>query len=367
MEDIRLLFFDTESGNGHTASMCSFGYVITDENFNIIDSNDIFMDPEKKWEKRVLNEVLFYPKEHFEKYPSFKYCYDKIKSLFTENTIIIGHAIENDIIALNGACKRYNLPYINFKYYISNEIFREFTGNKNARIGLDKISENLGIERQNEKHTSLQDAKLVMLQVQEMCKQLEMSIKDIISIVDYCNGENINGQWHNSKKPLNDGINGNLLKGNNIKKFITLINNIDIIHDKNSQYNNKLVSISYNYEVDNFKELLLIVVLLSKIGGMYSRKASISDYYITYGDAAADIKMKYVDEAIANGKNIAKIELDDFLKSIGFDKKNIEENYKECKKAKFYKKEEPKYSATTFGDLFEDKLKEYKEEVNIVD
>ena len=67
-----LLFFDTESGNGHISSMCSFGYILTDENFNIKEHGDIFMNPEKKFEKRVLNEVLFYSKEHYQSFPNFK-------------------------------------------------------------------------------------------------------------------------------------------------------------------------------------------------------------------------------------------------------------------------------------------------------
>ena len=84
----RLLFFDTESGNGHCGSMCSFGYILTNENFDIIEQDDLFMNPEMKWEKRVLDTVLFYPKEHYESFLNFAHYYDKIKSFFDEDLLI---------------------------------------------------------------------------------------------------------------------------------------------------------------------------------------------------------------------------------------------------------------------------------------
>lgn len=355
----KLLFFDTESGNSHTGSMCSFGYILTDQNFSIIEQDDIFMNPKKKWENRVLNEVLFYPKEHYENFPQFNEHYDRIKKLFSNDVIVFGHAIANDVKALNQACARYHLPFIDFKYYISDHIYKEFIGDKNKRdISLDRISEQMGLERQNEKHTSLQDAKLVMEQVKKMCADLEMTILDIISVVDYCNGENKGGEWINERKPISYESKSNIIKGKNNVVFTRYLNNIKISHDIKTKYTNRVVSVNFPYEINHFKEMLLIVKLLADQGSYYNRKASISDYYIVSNENSVDIKLAYVDEVIANGKKIIKVQLEDFLKEIGFSEADVEPNYKEIiNNKKKEKKNKRNANQSTFGDLVGDQLK----------
>ena len=358
----KLLFFDTESGNSHTGSMCSFGYILTDESFNIIEQEDIFMNPNIKWEKRVLNEVLFYPKECYEGSPEFNYHYDRIKALFSNDTLVFGHAINNDVIALNQACKRYNLPFIDFKYFISDRIYKEFTGDKNKNeISLDKISKQMGLERQGEKHTSLQDAKLVMLQVKKMCEILEMSIIDIINVVDYCDGENIGGKLSSKRIPVSYDIKHNLIKGHNNEKFTWLLNTITVTHSKKSKYNNKRLSIASSYEYFNYKEMLLIVRLLAKMGGYYIRKASLSDYYVVFDSKIEDNKIQYVDDAIKNGRKITKIKLEDFLVEIGFRNEDVDRNYKELVDLWHKPKRRENQSGSSFGEIVGDKLNKYFE------
>lgn len=361
----KLLFFDTESGNSYTASMCSFGYVLTDDKFNIIEQDDIFMNPKRKWENRVLRDVLFYPKEHYTSFPQFDKHYERIKQLFSDDVIVFGHAIANDVIALNEACERYELPFIDFKYYISDYMYKEFVGEKNKNdISLDRISEQMGLERQNEKHTSLQDATLVMKQVQRMCELLEMSIMDIINVVDYCNGENKGGRWINERKSISNHKQHNLLKGNNNRLFTEYLETIEVVHSKKSKYNNKTVSIASCFEINNFKEMLLIAKLIGQKGGYYIRKASLSDIYITSDGEIKDNKLKYVDEAIANGKKIQKISIDEFFNDIGFKAEDVEDNYLEfidTKKRPKRKQTAKDKSKTTLGELLGDKLK------NIID
>ena len=41
------LFFDIEASEGR--SMCSFGYVLTDENFNVLEKEDILINPEARF------------------------------------------------------------------------------------------------------------------------------------------------------------------------------------------------------------------------------------------------------------------------------------------------------------------------------
>ena len=79
---MRILSYDIESTTGShcDASMCTFGYCIADEKFNIIEQKDIVMRPyTKRYEPRI---KLHYDKAYIKAQPQFPTFYNKIKSLF---------------------------------------------------------------------------------------------------------------------------------------------------------------------------------------------------------------------------------------------------------------------------------------------
>ena len=51
---MQYLFFDIECANcdGGNGKICSFGYVLTDENFNEIEKEDIIIDPKAPFHLR---------------------------------------------------------------------------------------------------------------------------------------------------------------------------------------------------------------------------------------------------------------------------------------------------------------------------
>ena len=94
---MRYLFFDIECSEGK--SMCSFGYVLTDEKFRILEKDDILMNPEaifhtgawgKKNREAYPGIEMAYPKEVFLKSPTFPALYEKIKALieYKDQTVI---------------------------------------------------------------------------------------------------------------------------------------------------------------------------------------------------------------------------------------------------------------------------------------
>ena len=66
---MKYLFFDIECADGGKATICSFGYVIADLNFNIIEQRDILINPEAEFclegRKGRPDVKLAYPKEDF--------------------------------------------------------------------------------------------------------------------------------------------------------------------------------------------------------------------------------------------------------------------------------------------------------------
>lgn len=85
---MNFLFFDIECANsyGKHFSICSFGYCITTENFKIIKKEDIVINPESKFEKRLLTKnsdcPLAYPEEFFKQQPNFDFYYKKSQTYF---------------------------------------------------------------------------------------------------------------------------------------------------------------------------------------------------------------------------------------------------------------------------------------------
>lgn len=117
----KILCFDIESCNGvlrGTASMCSFGYVVTDERGNLLKQEDILINPaDAQFRARLIKDKLAYPEQVFRRAPIFITVYPRIKQLIDSADEVIGFAIENDIAYLDDACRHYGLPPLRFSYF----------------------------------------------------------------------------------------------------------------------------------------------------------------------------------------------------------------------------------------------------------
>ena len=96
---MRYLAFDIECCDGK--HICEFGYVITDEKFNISEKSVITINPESKFtligrsNDRDL-KLSFSEKQYYES-PNFTTYYEEIKRLLEHpDQIIVGHAVGND-------------------------------------------------------------------------------------------------------------------------------------------------------------------------------------------------------------------------------------------------------------------------------
>ena len=96
---MNLVFFDIEcaSVNKYSAKICAFGYVVCAENFNIIEKQDLLINPRGKFHltdrKGDKGIVLPYDYDEFKKYRPFPDVYPAIKSLLEDkNNIVLGHS-----------------------------------------------------------------------------------------------------------------------------------------------------------------------------------------------------------------------------------------------------------------------------------
>ena len=121
---MKYVFFDIECACvfKNTAKICAFGYVMTDEKFNVLQKEDILIDPKGKFHltdrKGGEGLVLPYEYEDFKKHPAFPAEYARIKALLEDKeAVVLGHATMNDVNYLNLETRRYRLPSFRFDFY----------------------------------------------------------------------------------------------------------------------------------------------------------------------------------------------------------------------------------------------------------
>ena len=150
---MKYVFFDIECACVYksVAKICAFGYVLADENFNVLEREDILLNPRGKFHltdrKGREGLVLPYVYEDFKKYPAFPAAYSRIKALLEDKDhIVLGHATLNDVNYLNLETRRYKLPSFRFSYYDTQFFYMNVKHNFSRQLGLGAMAEELGVE-----------------------------------------------------------------------------------------------------------------------------------------------------------------------------------------------------------------------------
>lgn len=193
---MRYLFYDVECSNcfNGEGKICSFGYVITDEDFNVLEKNDLVMNPASRFylrRKEGRPEIeLAYSEEYFRAQPKFDKFYEKIKYMLEEpDQIVMGHSILNDVKHLAYQCKRYKFPCINYRFGDSQLIYKKFVQHgSGSQVGLARICEEFDIHPEH-LHRSDDDAWATMEFVKIICKQKHVSLYRLLSDNPECTGE----------------------------------------------------------------------------------------------------------------------------------------------------------------------------------
>ena len=172
---MNLVFFDIECASVHktTAKICAFGYVVCDEQFNIIKKEDILINPkggfhltDRRGEKGL---ELPYDYAEFKKHPPFPAVYSFIKELLEDkNNLVFGHAILNDVKYLDLETRRFHLPSFNFSFSDSQIMYMTHVNDFSRQFGLEYITANLNVEFTP--HRAADDAYATMKIVEELCR-----------------------------------------------------------------------------------------------------------------------------------------------------------------------------------------------------
>lgn len=180
------VFFDCECANmfDGIGKICSLGYVITDDELNVIESEDVVINPECEFDWYLFSGKseckLAYSKDYFRIKPNFAAYYKDIKKLFTTgNRYILGFAVANDVNYVNSACQRYNENYIQLRAFDIEKLLEKHYGQKKK---LSQWAEFFGINvAKFQSHKSVDDAMMTMLCLKKFCIDMGKSPEDIMT------------------------------------------------------------------------------------------------------------------------------------------------------------------------------------------
>lgn len=178
---MKYLFFDIESSNGRNECVCEFGYVLTDEQFNLLEQKVFKMNPKGNFNTGG-KVKLYFKKQEYENSPIFPYYYKTIKQLLTNpNYVVFGYSVAGDIRFINASSKRYDKPKIDFRAYDVQKIYQKFKNLQN-QISLEKATANIPKEDLNGiyPHRSDCDAKMTMLVLKHLVKENNIDITKLV-------------------------------------------------------------------------------------------------------------------------------------------------------------------------------------------
>ena len=179
------VFFDCECANTFdgVGKICSLGYVICDDDLNVIESEDVVMNPECDFDWYLFSGKggckLAYSKDYFRIKPNFEAYYKAIKKLLTTGQrYIAGFAVGNDVGFVNNACERYDLEYIQYRAF---DLDKYLEHKYNRKQKLSEWAEEFGVNMAKfQSHKSVDDAMMTMLCLKAECMKTGKSAEQIM-------------------------------------------------------------------------------------------------------------------------------------------------------------------------------------------
>lgn len=333
------LFFDIECANcdGGNGKICSFGYVLTDESFNVIAKQDMVINPKAKFKLRGRGKdyiTLAYSKETFNNALDFSEYYDDIARLLTaEDTLVFGYAPENDAGFLRSEFERYQKPCVAFVFYDVQRIFRDTMAEQGANLcSLSVACESVGIASEVANHKSCDDAYATMLVLKAVCASKSVLPTDFAGEESRYRGWLKDGEIGASYfKPKVEILPGeeNYIKGVNRDNFRYLQRRLSG-RQLEGTFQKKRICFSWLYEFKHYREMLWILKAISDNGGRYTHKISECDIFVKKPKGIRGVCRRQLDAEIINeassGKKPIIIEFSEFLSRIDTDADKLSEN-----------------------------------------
>ena len=276
---MKYLFYDIECANkfNNNPKMCEVGYVLTDENFNILSKKAFIMSPGSpsndlnRFDKRIPKmDKKFkwaYSSEYYYSCPEFPLYYDTIKDLLEDDdTLVFGFATKNDIWFLGSTTKRYNKKQIKYQAYDVQIMMKYYSKVKERITGLDEAFlkfYSTDKYKKIKRHLSCDDAYLTMMVFKKMCKNLNLSPSELVI---KCDESQLNARKYMNNIFSEEEKNQKIFQLNN-GKWEHFYNQYKKVINSNNNLKGKYVVISKRFNDDNgaFKKVIETIKIKSLI------------------------------------------------------------------------------------------------------
>ncbi len=322
---MRYLCFDIECCDGR--HICEFGYVLIDENFNVLERDCITINPEHKFKltgrEHESDITLAFPEEIYFNSPTFDYYYERIKNLLTlKDCQNIGFSLTNDAGFLATAYEIYNKEPIPFTYIDFQKLYQGYVKSKN-RVSVESIVKELEIT-DIQLHKSDDDSWAVIRALRVISKKECLSLPETISMLKKRN----NNYQAEKAKERNLSLLEKLKSGNEraqrefLKNFIKKMELSEKPRD--DVFFGKSVCISSAFQYECFNEFLALIERIYSYGATYTGKASVCDIFIDYGnDDEKEIRYSSAKQATEDGHSILFMSLEEALTALKLNKDDL--------------------------------------------
>ena len=363
---MKYLSFDIECCDGQ--HICEFGYVLIDEQFNVLERDCITINPEYKFKltgrEKESDISLAFPEEVYYNSPTFDFYYERIKKvLTTPDCQIIGFSLSNDAGFLATAYELYEKEPISFTYYDFQKLYQGYTKAKN-RTSVEGFVEELQIS-DIILHKSDDDSWAVIRALRIIGERENLTLPETLKMLKKSNNDYRAEKAKEHNLSLIEKINGGNLKAQNefMKNFI---HRLKVSEQKQDDlFFGKNVCISSHFQKKRFNEFLAIIECLYSYGATYTGKASVGDIFIEYQDGEEEeIRFASIKQAEEKeNKSIQILSLEEGLKLLNLTIEDLNKVdhingklYAERKERKKNKGKIRTYvdktnSSTTIGDL----------------
>ncbi|MBO5212370.1 MAG: hypothetical protein J6B60_02400 [Clostridia bacterium] len=359
---MKYIFFDIECANCFhgNGKICSFGYVVTDEHFNILAKKDLVINPKARFYLPCRDNqpeiVLAYDEKEFKASPDFTAFYPEIRSLLTDDdAIIFGFSVMSDARYIKSECERYENKILKLGYedkffdYNFIDVQRIYTDLHHLENtpSLIKSAASYGVTETQDVHKSDEDALFTMKVMKGICEETSLSVEDVIKKYPNCkcwckNGELDTEYTHykeylrtkrlSDMEQITNSARSNWMHGldANRQAFSKYSSRVFIDYRNiDSPLSGKRICISNLYEEYHFKEMMNIVSILAKKGIKYTSNSSYCDIFVTYDFKDENIhpscyrKNKALRTVNSGVRQIEFITFDEFIDAIGIDEASL--------------------------------------------
>ena len=300
---MKYTFFDIECANCFQGrgKICSFGYVVTDESFNILKKEDIIIDPHSKFHLTGRGNrpgiVLAYDEEEFKSAPRFPHFYRKIRELLTDpDSLIFGFSVMSDAGYIKSECERYKKEIFDYDFVDVQRIFTDMHSLTNTP-SLLHAAEEYNSEETQDVHKSDDDAYLTMKVLKGICMTTGLSATEVIEKYPngkcWCRDGAIDTEYTRYKELLKaqklsrmEKLTGSKRKNwicasrENHYEFSRYVARVFSDFKADTPIRKKRFCISNLYEDYHFNEMMNIVSLLAKQGALYTTRVQTCDIFV---------------------------------------------------------------------------------------